>query len=262
MATNETSSSQTVVAVERAADVLLHFTEVPGRDLGITDIAEALTMPKAAVHRVLASLRTRGLVHLDEESHRYSLGTAALRLGLTYLDKVDVRESARPFLRRLSQQTRETTTLSVPAGARSRIYVDQVLPDREVVMSVRLGEPYPLHAGASSRAMLAFQTGERIDSYLTGGGLEALTAATIIDPGELRADLARIRESGWAHSEAERKEGAASVAAPVLDHEGHAVAVVSVCGPAERFASVVEEVRTALLEVTDELSRLTGWSGS
>lgn len=254
------TSSQTVAAVERAADVLLHFAKAPGRDLGVTDIADALALPKAAVHRVLASLRTRGLVHLDEESHRYSLGPSALQLGVAFLDKVDVRESSRPLLRRLTQQTRETTTLSVPAGARSRIYVDQVLPDREVVMSVSLGEPYPLHAGASSRALLAFRPQEEIDSYLAEGELTALTSATLVDPDVLRDDLARIRERGWAESVAERKEGAASVAAPVLDHDGHAIAVMSVCGPTERFSRNRDEVRSALLAVTDELSRRSGWS--
>lgn len=129
-------------------------------------------------------------------------------------------------------------------------------------MSVSLGEPYPLHAGASSRALLAFQPDERIEAYLGGGDLVALTPQTVVGPDRLRADLAEIRARGWAQSEAERKEGAASVAAPVLDHTGHAVAVVSVCGPAERFSTEVEEMRESLLEVTDELSRLTGWSGS
>lgn len=253
------SGSATIATVERAADVLLHFTAAPGPDLGITEIAEALDLPKAAVHRVLASLRTRELVTLDERTRRYSLGVGAMRLGLTYLDRIDVRQLARPLLQSLCERTRETATLSVPLGERSRIYVDQVTPNREVIMSVSLGEPYALHAGASSRAMLAFQPPERIDAYLAGTDLEAMTPATIVDPTALREDLARIRETGWAQSVEERKEGAASVAAPVRNHEGHAVAVVSVCGPAGRFLTEVDDLRAALLDVTRELSRRTGW---
>jgi len=159
----------------------------------------------------------------------------------------------------LCTRTRETATLSVPLGARSRIYVDQVLPDREVLMSVTQGEPYPLHAGASSRALLAFQPTEKIEAYLRDADLEKMTADTQVDPAALRADLAEIRERGWAMSVAERKEGAASVAAPIRNHDGHAIAVISVSGPAERFLAEVEECRAALLTVTAELSRRTGW---
>lgn len=86
-----------------------------------------------------------------------------------------------------------------------------------------------------------------------------MTPATIVAPDALRADLERIRATGWAQSVAERKEGAASVAAPVRNHEGHAIAAVSVCGQAERFLGEVETLRAALLDVTRELSRRTGW---
>ena len=254
-----TAESATIAAVERAADVLLHFTTVPRADLGITEISEALGMPKAAVHRVLASLRTRGLIDLNEATRRYSLGIGAMRLGFSYLDKIDVRALTRPVLEELRTKTGETATLSVPLGKSSRIYIDQVTPDREVIMSVTLGEPYPLHAGASSRAMLAFQSRERIDAYLARADFEVMTPSTIVDPVALRNDLKEIRERGWAHSIAERKEGAASVAAPVRNREGHAIAVISICGPAERFVSGIDGMRTQLLEATRELSRSTGW---
>jgi IclR family acetate operon transcriptional repressor len=252
-------TSATIATVERAADVLLHFAAVSSPDLGVTEIAEGLGMPKAAVHRVLASLRGRDLVELDPRTHRYSLGVAAMRLGHAYLDRIDVRAMARPQLVELCARTRETATLSVPLGARSRIYVDQVLPQREVLMTVTQGEPYALHAGASSRAMLAFQSVERIDAYLNQPDLARMTPDTIVDIAALRADLAQIREQGWALSVAERKEGAASVAAPVRNHDGHAIAVISVCGPAERFQANVEACRSALLEATAELSRRAGW---
>lgn len=144
-------SSGTIATVERAVDILLHIASSPGPDFGITELAEDLSMSKAAVHRVLASLKGRGLVEVDERTRRYSLGVGALRLGLAYLDRIDVRRMGRPALETLSRKTNETATLSVLLGGHERIYVDQVTPDREVIMSVTMGEPYPLHAGASGR---------------------------------------------------------------------------------------------------------------
>lgn len=146
-------------------------------------------------------------------------------------------------------------------GDRHRIYVDQVTPTREVIMTVTLGEPYPLHAGASSRALLAFMPEERIEAYINSGPLESLTARTIIDPQRLREDLEMVRKQGWAQSTGERKNGAASVAAPVRNHEGYAVAVVSVCGPMERFQTEIDDCREALLHTARVLSRRYGFEG-
>ena len=183
-----------------------------------------------------------------------------MRLGMTYLDRIDVRRIAQPFLQELSDRTRETATLSIAVGDDSRVYVDQVTPEREVIMSVTLGKPYPLHAGASSRALLAFLPDKQIEAYLDSGPLSSVTATTIIDAAALRLDMADVRATGWARSTAERQTGAASVAAPVLGHDGHAVAVISVCGPAERFASEIQACRDALLHTTRGVSRQLGYS--
>lgn len=249
--------STTIATVERAVDVLMHFTRTDAPDLGVTEIAQELALPKGAVHRALTTLRNRDLVTLDPHTRRYSLGVAALRLGTAFLSRVDVRASARPVLVELSRRTEETATLSVPLGARARVYVDQVLPDREVLMSVTQGEAVELHAGASSHALLAFQAERRVESYLE----HAQTVSLLGDDGlaYLRNELALVRSQGWAFSVGERRAGTASVAAPVRDHAGDAVAVVSVCGPAERIIEHLGTCRESLLEATDELSRGIGW---
>lgn len=249
-------TARTVATVERAADVLLHFARVDRHTLGVTEIAKDLGMSKAAVHRILSSLVSRGLVQLDSATRRYALGPMSMTLGLTYLARLDVRRMAMPELHRLSAQTNETATLSVRTGD-SRVYVDQVTPSREVIMSVSVGVPFPLHAGGSSKAFLAFLDAAEIDAYL-GERLARLTPNTVTDVAALRRELRQIRSRGWARSTAERQPGAASVAAPVLDHEGRPVAVISVCGPAERFASEVDTCVARLLEVTHELSQRMG----
>lgn len=256
----EGSSGATIATVERAMDLLLHVATSKGPDFGITELADDLSMSKAAVHRVLASLRGRGLVEVDERTRRYSLGVAALRLGLAYLDRIDVRREARPSLEDLSARTGETATLSVLLGAGQRIYVDQVTPEREVIMSVNLGEPYPLHAGASGRAFLAYFDDARREAYLAREGLVSLTDRTVVDVDELRSLGEQVRAQGWSISAGERKAGAASVAAPVLGHDGEPIAVISVCGPRERLEAAADECRTALLETTLALSRRFGWT--
>ena len=251
------SGSQTVATVERAADILVLFTESDSPTLGVTEIAEKLNTSKAAVHRILASLRSRHLIHLDEESRRYSLGTTAMRLGAAYQERVDIRQIVGSDLRSLSRLTGETTTLSVRTGD-ARIYIDQVTPQREVIMTVSLGVRYPLHAGSSSKAFLAFLPEDEREAYLEREPLGSLTGATMVDTYELRRELERIREAGYATSFGERQAGAASTAAPILDHRGEPMAVISVCGPRERFLEEADTCSRALLEVSRKLSHRMG----
>lgn len=251
------SSANAAVTVERAADVLMLFAGAPHRVLGVTEIAVTLGMSKTVVHRMLASLRNKGLVEFDPVSRKYGLGSAMIALGLMYLDGLDVRTVAAPELEALSRATDETATLSVRTGW-SRMYVDQVIPDREVLMSVQLGVRHPLHAGASSKALLAFMSDDEVDQYLAGP-LVAVTPLTIVDKGRLNQELQQIRRQGFSRSAGERQAGAGSVAAPVLDHRGQVVAVVSVCGPAERMAGDLAVCVEYLLAATGRIgNRLSG----
>ncbi|MEW1547042.1 IclR family transcriptional regulator [Streptomyces tsukubensis] len=250
--------SQSASTVERSADVLLLFAEPGATTLGVTEIADRLGLSKPTVHRILTSLRLRGLVELHEDTRRYALGLSTMRLGLAYLDRIDVRRLAAPELTRLSRLSSETATLSIRTGD-SRVYVDQVTPSREVIMSVRLGVPYPLHAGASSKAFLAFLPDDEITAYLDRAPLTRLTDATPADPAAVRKDIAAIRRRGYARSSGERQPGSSSVAAPVLDHHGHPVGVISISGPRERFRKEAGRCAEALLETVGRLSAQTGY---
>ena len=256
----EPTSARTIAGVERALDVLNLFAEPGVRSLGVTEIAQRLDLSKAVVHRLLTSFRVKDYLHLDEETRRYSLGPGILTLGLSYLDRLDIQELGRTALHELSSRTNETATLSVRAGWR-RVYVDQVVPARDVKMVVQLGGSYPLHAGSSSKAMLAFLPPELCSSYLDVHALEPLTDLTITDRRELERDLARVRERGYAKSLGERQAGSGSVAAPVLSHDRQVLAVISACGPLERFRDEMDSCAKHLLDVTGEVSARLGYRG-
>ena len=247
-----------ITTIERAADVLTHFTQSDRPNLGVTEIANALGLSKAVVHRVLITLVAKGFVEVDEDSRRYRLGPMALALGAHYVDRIDTRTLAMPRLRDLSERTNETATLSIRYGW-ERMYVDQVTPDREVKMTVALGRRFPLHAGSSSKAFLAFLTVDDQERYFAASPMQPMTDRTITDVAELQRELEHIRERGYAVSFGERQAGAGSVAAPLLNHRGEPMAAVSVCGPLERFSDDVERTAKLLLTATTELSRQLGY---
>ena len=137
-----------------------------------------------------------------------------------------------------------------------RMYVDQILPPDDIKMVVPIGRLFPLHAGASSKAFLAFlPETERERFFAEHARLPKLTERTVIDAHALRAELEEIRAAGYATSLGERQHGAASVAAPILDRSGAPAAVISVCGPIERFVARRDDAARMLLEETTLLSR-------
>lgn len=238
---------QTVASIERALDVLALFGASTTRSLGVTEIAQELGLSKAVVHRILASFRAKGFVELDGTTRRYSLGPRILFLGLDYLDGLDVLKVVREVMTALSGATNETVAFSLRSHD-TRVFVDQVTPTREVRMQVPLGRPCPLHAGASSKALLAFLPPAEVDVYLDSGGLDRVTTRTVVDPRRLRRELTAIREAGYASSYGERADGAAAVASPVFGRNGTLEGVLTVCGPDDRFRASAERAAELLLD--------------
>jgi DNA-binding IclR family transcriptional regulator len=247
-------------AAARVADVLLMFASGPTA-LGVSEIARELHLSKAVVHRILQSLASRTLVRVDADTREYQLGPGAVALGARAMRDFDLRRVAREPLRELRDATRETTTLSALVRG-ARLYLDQYESPQEIKMTVGLGRPHPLYAGASSRAILAFLPDEAVEQVLAQG-LERLTPETLEDPAQLRHQLAATRKDGYATSRGERQHGAGSVAAPVFGMDGDVVGSISVCGPITRFDAAAVARYVPLVQATAErISRGMGWAGA
>lgn len=247
---------ETSSAIERAADILSLFGR-SGPTLGVTEIAHELGLSKAVVHRALNTFRQKGFLEIDDETHRYSLGPELLCLGLSVLERVDLGALARQAMQRLSDATGETAALSLRTGE-GRVHVDQVNPPCDIKMVVRIGVVYPLHVGAPSRAILAWLSPEEQDGYLAQE-LAAFTPRTIVEPSRIRERLESIRTRGYDISRGERQEGAAAVAAPILGAGGRPVAVLSVCGPADRLEPILDKAAKLLVTEVRAISGKLGY---
>ncbi|MEV0946929.1 IclR family transcriptional regulator [Rhodococcus sp. NPDC049939] len=230
----ETSSG--TESADRVADVLISFAQ-SDRALGVSEIARNLQLSKSVVHRILQSLASRSIVQPVAGESTYSLGPAAIGFGPKAWSQLDIRSLAAPVLQSLRDQTRETATLSLLVGNR-RVYLDQYESPQEVKMVVEIGPQYPLHSGASSRAILAF-----LPHHIAVESLEELRETSPdkdVDAGVFFARLSEIRENGHATSINERNTGAASIAAPFFDSAGRVLGSVSSSGPAFRYSSTAD----------------------
>lgn len=203
-------------------------------ELGVTEIATLLSLPKSAVHRVLESLTASGFTVKEHERGKYRLGPRAFELSIATLGTVDLKALALPLMEELSRSTEETVTMSYAIDS-MRVYVAQVESPHDVRMRIEVGRRAPLYAGASGRAMLCTYPEAELDEYLSRVKMHQLTANTIVDIDQLRTVLKQDLERGYAFSAGERDPYAAAAAAPICTATGRAIGVLSVCGPTARM---------------------------
>src|SRR5512142_2571384 len=107
-----TLDGNAVRSVDRAAALLLALGESSG-EAGVTELARRLGLHKSTASRLLATLQKRGLVEQDDDSGKYRLGLAVVRLGGRAEKTLDFRSIAMPDMEQLARSVKETTTLGV-----------------------------------------------------------------------------------------------------------------------------------------------------
>ena len=250
--TRETRKLQTV---DNALRLLMHLARARG-PVGVTQLSRELGLGKSVVHSLLSTLKARRFVEQDPDSS-YRLGYQLLVLGESVQGEMGIRRLALPVMRELVDYAQEAGYLMVP-GRNVGILLDRVDPDNEVRVTMEIGQVSDLHAGASSKAILAFLSPGEIEEYIRETGLPRITRDTTTDPQELREELAEIRRRGYSYSEQQLFEGIAGLAAPVLDRHGRVVASVGLASLIQRLRPRREELAPAVMDAAGQISRSLG----
>lgn len=243
-----------VRSVDRAASLLIALGETQG-EAGVTELARRLGLHKSTASRLLATLQKRGLVEQDDDSGKYRLGLAVVRLGGRAEKTLDLRAIGMPELEQLARSVKETTTLGVLEG-------DTVLTiayaDASGMGHDRTGRNSPLHATSPGKVLLSNQA-EREVIRLSKIGFTPYTSHTIVRVDLLLEELARVRKRGFATSFGEHEPGLNGVAVAVRDARGAVIASVDIWGPAYRIQpSRIPELAAQASETATSISRQLG----
>ena len=220
--------SDTLRGVDRALGVLLAFSrETP--TLGVTELSERLGLTKSAIHRILRSLMTHGMVTQDRETRAYSLGFRVLALAAGVSGEANLRQLCLPHMQRLRTETEETIGLYVAAGD-VRMCLEELESPQLLRMAAGVGRCFPLDSGAASKALLIAGPANADLWRRATGRLSAARRAALED------DLERLRATGYVVTRGETVAGSSSIAAPIRVGEREEVmAALSIAGPASRF---------------------------
>lgn len=242
----------TVQSIERAFDVLNALSR---EELGVTDLADRVDLPKSTVARLLKTLESMDVVVRSPDA-RYRVGPALGRMAGASSASAALISRARPHLMFLADSIGEDAGLSVPDGYLVH-YIDQVDSGNAVQVRDWTDELVEMHAVPSGLVMLAHWPDERLARFLRRP-LKQYTNRTVTDPKAIQRRVAEIRESRHVWVVEEFAEGIASVAAPILDNRGRPVAALHVHGPAYRFGTATGNAAGLVVERANLLSAQLG----
>ncbi|MFD6139971.1 IclR family transcriptional regulator C-terminal domain-containing protein [Promicromonospora sp. NPDC060271] len=236
-----TRSGEFVRSLERGLAVIRAFGTDRAR-MTLSEVAREAELSRASARRFLHTLVELGYVVTD--GRVFALRPQVLELGYAYLSSLSLPEVAQPHLEQLAEDVGESSSVAVLDGA-DIVYVARVATHRIMSAAIQIGTRFPAVATSMGRAVLAHVPDGEREALLAAVTLAPLTPRTITDKGVLRAELATVREQGWALVDQELEEGLRSVAAPLRDGTGRVVAAVNVSAPVRR--GPVEQMATEIL---------------
>jgi DNA-binding IclR family transcriptional regulator len=220
-----TQSTDTLRSVRIALDVLECFAT--DEELGVTDVATRIGVAKSTAHRMLAVLVERGYAEQVAGSTKYRLGIHIYELGQLAQERHHLRYSALPLMRSVQDATGLIVNLSVPDGA-DVVFVERLEhPDLEHLVE-HLGRRLPAHTTSSGKAIAAYNPA--VDAARRLAGFPPRVSRTVRSARDWERELDFVRKHGFARSVSESVDDLATVAVPIRNLSGAAVAAMSVMG--------------------------------
>ena len=200
--------------------------------LQVSEIAEILDLPRSTAYRYVSALKSYRLVEEAPDGSGYRLGRRILELAAT-MSRKPLREIAIPHIEHVAHETGETVIL---CGLRRHVGVclEKVDGHHALRVAHELGDTYPLHAGATGKAIFAHLDPKTQNAIIEDVGLPRFTESTITDAQRLKRELTEIRNDGFAESDGEAIAETRGIAVPIFAPSGRVLASIGVSAPTHR----------------------------
>ncbi len=227
---------------------------------GVRELAKKLELNPAVAHKILITFEEFGYVYKVPENNKYELGMKAWEFGLVVQEKLKLKTVVQPILDGLAQETKETIFLT-KLDKKEALTIGMAEGPQSIKFSVKVGTRSPLHAGATSKVIMAYLSYEE-QKELIAKGLKAFTPNTITDPDKLLSALSSIYETGWSYSVGEFDYETVGLAFPIFDARSKIMGSLSVAAPKYRFDYEVamkyfSTMKNSAQKIQDKINRLS-----
>ncbi len=241
-------------SVDTALQLLRIFSEQ--KTVRIADASREIGVARSTAHRMIQQLAFRGFVSQDPETRAYVAGPELVRMALSIVQQIDVRTASRDVMKRLAAQLGETTHLAELRGG-DIFFLSTVEGPRSLRIGDRTGMTLPAYSTSTGKVLLAALTPAELRVALPSR-LPALTARTHTSRKQLDAELAEVRERGYATNFGESEIDVYSVAVPVRDIAHRVRAALALATPPTRLSedavpAIARELAAAAQEISHTL---------
>jgi DNA-binding IclR family transcriptional regulator len=182
--------------------------------LTLAEICKILDLPKPTAHRLVSGLcASKALEVADSGLKTYRAGTRTSRMMTLGRDQNIVINYCQVVCNELVRELDETCYV-VKLAPQSAYTIAVAETDQSYRMHVGEGALMPMHAAASSKALLAFQDDASRRRYLSGP-LEKITPFTMTGIREVLAEVEKVKKQGYATCVGEIDPSTMAYAVPV-----------------------------------------------
>ena len=231
-----------VKSAMRTLDIIELVVAHP-RGIIAQDIANTLAIQVSSLSYLLTTLVDRD--YLSREGRRYYPGSRLDRLR-SHEAPFSMAERARPLIQSMRAQLNETTSLFAVEGWELKALVTETA-DQTLRYSIQVGERTPLHCVAAGKVVLAALDDAELDRYFIETPLKPYTASTIVEESELRREIDKVRDAGYATTRDEYTLGICGLGKAVI-RDGQLLGTLGLAIPTARFDEIKREEGVALLE--------------
>jgi len=260
---NKKMNEEYMKSLEKIIKILDYLSDVE-RGAGITELSLELNLPKSTVHRILKNLSRYSVVEKEDETSRYKIGLRLFKYSNSLLRSFDLRQMVKPILKKVCNETQETTFLTVWRNNQG-LCIDSISSSRSTNthLFVEIGREMPFHCTASSKILLANQSIEDIKRIINKKNFLRYTPNTITDHEKLLIHLLDIKNKDYAICDEELEEGIKAIAAPIKNINGKTVASITITGLAKRISSsnmerLIKIVTNSAQEISKKLGHKDG----
>jgi IclR family transcriptional regulator, KDG regulon repressor len=251
------TQTDSVKSVAKVLDILEHLGSSQGA-VSVSDLGRATGLNVSTAYRLLQTLMARGYVEQERSNRGYFLGPRIFQMGSAYLQGSDLAAIARPHLEALRDAVGETAYL-VMFSQGEIVQLCKADGKQAVSAAIRSMVREPAYCTATGKVLLSALNVEEFDKYVQGVALQDFTPQTVTSKAELRREIGKVRETGFALDLEEFVPNLCCVAIPVRDHNGGApLAAISIAMPKMRFKKAFvprwcEQMREKAVLITQQL---------
>lgn len=204
--------------------------------IGASDLARRMAMPKATAHRLLQALEMFGWLEREGGSRPlWSVTSRPIAIGGHAIERSrGLRAAALSIMDALRFKTGETIHLGLLQGD-NVLLIERIDGLNSVNIFLPVGTSWDLSWSSTGKAILANLPLDVQQAFLATPRYRRRSETDIIPVDELQAELALIRQQGFAMSVGHPPAASSSVGAAIFDREGRPFAGLSITGAANRL---------------------------